>query len=62
MLADRLALSAEVRSRLVDAIETGYREAWRDHFAGRFRAEDEAAAVAAVFCGVRVRELSPSVS
>jgi excinuclease ABC subunit A len=27
VLADRLALSAEVRSRLVDAIETGYREA-----------------------------------
>ncbi len=26
VLADRLALSAEVRSRLVDAIETGYRE------------------------------------
>jgi excinuclease ABC subunit A len=26
ILADRLALSAEVRSRLVDAIETGYRE------------------------------------
>jgi excinuclease ABC subunit A len=27
VLADRLALSAEIRSRLVDAIETGYREA-----------------------------------
>jgi excinuclease ABC subunit A len=27
VLADRLALSAEVRSRMVDAIETGYREA-----------------------------------
>ena len=27
VLADRLALSADVRSRLVDAIETGYREA-----------------------------------
>lgn len=27
VLADRLALSAEVRSRIVDAIETGYREA-----------------------------------
>ena len=27
VLVDRLALSAEVRSRLVDAIETGYREA-----------------------------------
>jgi len=27
VLADRLALSSEVRSRLVDAIETGYREA-----------------------------------
>ena len=26
VLADRLALSADVRSRLVDAIETGYRE------------------------------------
>jgi excinuclease ABC subunit A len=26
VLADRLALSAEIRSRLVDAIETGYRE------------------------------------
>jgi excinuclease ABC subunit A len=27
VLADRLALSAEIRARLVDAIETGYREA-----------------------------------
>jgi excinuclease ABC subunit A len=27
VLADRLALSADIRSRLVDAIETGYREA-----------------------------------
>jgi excinuclease ABC subunit A len=32
VLADRLALSAEVRSRLVDAIETGYREAGEIQF------------------------------
>ena len=32
VLADRLALSAELRSRLVDAIETGYREAGEIQF------------------------------
>ena len=32
VLADRLALSAEVRSRLVDAIETGYRESGEIQF------------------------------
>ena len=32
VLADRLALSPEVRSRLVDAIETGYREAGEIQF------------------------------
>ena len=32
VLADRLALSSEVRSRLVDAIETGYREAGEIQF------------------------------
>ncbi|QHN04087.1 excinuclease ABC subunit A [Granulicella sp. WH15] len=32
VLIDRLALSAEVRSRLVDAIETGYREAGEIQF------------------------------
>ena len=32
VLADRLALSASVRSRLVDAIETGYREAGEIRF------------------------------
>lgn len=32
VLADRLALSAEVRSRLVDAIETGYRESGEIRF------------------------------
>ena len=32
VLADRLALSPEIRSRLVDAIETGYREAGEIQF------------------------------
>ena len=50
VLADRLAVSPDVRSRLVDAIETGYREAGRDpvsdHAARRRRRAD------AVFVGV----------
>jgi excinuclease ABC subunit A len=45
VLADRLALSAEVRSRLVDAIETGYREAGEIVFRTVPREESEAAAV-----------------
>jgi excinuclease ABC subunit A len=40
VLADRLALSAEVRSRLVDAIETGYREAGEIVFRTIPREED----------------------
>ncbi|MFC6644419.1 excinuclease ABC subunit UvrA [Granulicella cerasi] len=43
VLADRLALSADVRSRLVDAIETGYREAGEILFRTVPREEHEAA-------------------
>jgi len=43
VLADRLALSADVRSRLVDAIETGYREAGEIVFRTVPREDDEAA-------------------
>jgi len=43
VLADRLALSAESRSRLVDAIETGYREAGEIVFRTVPREENEAA-------------------
>jgi excinuclease ABC subunit A len=43
VLADRLALSSEIRSRLVDAIETGYREAGEIVFRTVPREEDEAA-------------------
>ena len=42
VLADRLALSAESRSRLVDAIETGYREAGEIVFRTVPREEGEA--------------------
>ena len=42
VLADRLALSPEVRSRLVDAIETGYRESGEIQF--RILAENQVAA------------------
>jgi len=45
VLADRLALSAESRSRLVDAIETGYREAGEIVFRTVPREEGEAAQV-----------------
>ena len=41
VLADRLALSAEIRSRLVDAIETGYREAGEIQFHTLPRDESE---------------------
>ncbi len=40
VLVDRLALSAEVRSRLVDAIETGYREAGEIQFQTMPRGEE----------------------
>ena len=40
ILADRLALSAEVRSRLVDAIETGYRESGEVQFLTLPRADE----------------------
>jgi len=43
VLADRLALSSEIRSRLVDAIETGYREAGEIVFRTVPREDDEAA-------------------
>jgi len=43
VLADRLALSGEIRSRLVDAIETGYREAGEIVFRTVPREEDAAA-------------------
>jgi excinuclease ABC subunit A len=43
VLADRLALSSEVRSRLVDAIETGYREAGEIVFRTVPRDEDAVA-------------------
>ena len=42
VLADRLAISPEVRSRLVDAIETGYREAGEIQFQTMPREEDPA--------------------
>jgi excinuclease ABC subunit A len=42
VLVDRLALSAEVRSRLVDAIETGYREAGEIQFHTLPRGDEEA--------------------
>jgi len=45
VLTDRLALSADVRSRLVDAIETGYREAGEIVFRTVPREENETAAV-----------------
>jgi excinuclease ABC subunit A len=45
VLADRLAISSEIRSRLVDAIETGYREAGEIVFRTVPREETEAAAV-----------------
>jgi excinuclease ABC subunit A len=45
VLADRLALSADVRSRLVDAIETGYREAGEIVFRTVPREADVAAEV-----------------
>jgi excinuclease ABC subunit A len=41
VLADRLALSADVRSRLVDAIETGYRESGEIQFLTLPRDESE---------------------
>jgi excinuclease ABC subunit A len=43
VLMDRLALSSEVRSRLVDAIETGYREAGEIVFRTVPREDDETA-------------------
>ena len=45
ILVDRLALSAEVRGRLVDAIETGYREAGEVQFQIAPRGEGETARV-----------------
>jgi excinuclease ABC subunit A len=42
VLVDRLALSAEIRSRLVDAIETGYRESGEILFRTVPRGEDAA--------------------
>ncbi len=42
ILVDRLALSAEIRSRLVDAIETGYRESGEILFRTVPRGEDAA--------------------
>jgi excinuclease ABC subunit A len=45
VLADRLSLSIEVRSRLVDAIETGYREAGEIVFRTVPREDDEAVQV-----------------
>ena len=44
VLADRLALSPDVRSRLVDAIETGYREAGEIVFRSIPRGDDDAPA------------------
>ena len=43
VLADRLALSTEIRARLVDAIETGYREAGEIVFRSVPREADQAA-------------------
>ena len=48
VLADRLALSADVRSRLVDAIETGYREAGEIVFRTVPRDDERSGRVAAV--------------
>jgi excinuclease ABC subunit A len=44
VLVDRLSLSPEIRSRLVDAIETGYREAGEIQFQSLPRDENEAPA------------------
>ncbi len=46
VLADRLALSPDVRSRLVDAIETGYREAGEIVFRTAPRGDEDGAAPA----------------
>ncbi len=65
VLADRLALSADIRSRLVDAIETGYRESGEIVFRTVPRDEGEAttlrfsAAFECVSCHRNYREPEP---
>ena len=54
VLIDRLALSTEIRGRLVDAIETGYREAGEIVLRTVPRDETETAESLALLVGLRM--------
>ena len=60
LLVDRIAVSPEVRARIVDAMEHGYREAGEVIFE-TVAARRRATAAAALFAALRVQELRHQV-